>query len=191
MDKEHGSKTNAAPVRLADRFAASSKFRDLFSYGMDLVEETAGFLDSDGREAARRLPKTAAAVYGAESMRLTTRLMQLASWLLLQRAVGEGEMTTEQVITEKKNIKLHQLNTHIGGAGWDELPPEFVDLVERSVSLQKRIQRLDAEIYGGRGTQDGGSDGDGNMSISKPAPVNHVASQHALLETAFDRRFED
>ncbi|NKB50828.1 MAG: DUF1465 family protein [Rhizobiaceae bacterium] len=189
MDKEHGSKTSVTPVRLADHFAASSKFRDLFSYGMDLVEETAGFLDSDGREAARHLPKTAATVYGAESMRLTTRLMQLASWLLLQRAVGEGEMTTEQVISEKKNIKLHQLNTHIGGAGWDDLPPEFVDLVERSVSLQQRIQRLDAEIYGSVSSGDG--DGESNTSTNEPPAANHVASQHALLETAFDRRFQD
>ncbi|MEP1207585.1 MAG: DUF1465 family protein [Rhizobiaceae bacterium] len=178
MDKEHSSKSSDTTVRLVDHFAASSKFRDLFSYGMDLVEETAAFLDSDGREAARHLSKTASAVYGTESMRLTTRLMQLASWLLLQRAVGEGEMTSEQVIAEKKNIKLQQLSTHIGGAGWDELPETFIDLVERSVALQNRIQRLDAEIYGSAaGTED-------------QASPNPVASQHALLETAFDRRFQ-
>ena len=34
-------------------------------------------------------------------MRLTTRLMQLASWLLLQRAVNEGEITAENARTEK------------------------------------------------------------------------------------------
>ena len=177
MDKDHSSSSNKTPVRLADHFASSTKFRDLFSYGMDLVEETAAFLDSDGREAARHLSKTASSVYGAESMRLTTRLMQLASWLLLQRAVAEGEMTSEQVVAEKKNIKLHQLATNIGGPGWDERPEVLIDLIERSVSLQKRIQRLDNEIYG-----------TGNTAA--PAqPKNPVASQRALLETAFDRRF--
>lgn len=178
MDKEHSSKSSDTTVRLADHFAASSKFRDLFSHGMDLVEETAAFLDSDGREAAKSLSKTAATVYGAESMRLTTRLMQLASWLLLQRAVGEGEMTSEQVISEKKNIKLHQLDSQIGGAGWDELPEVFVDLIGRSISLQNRIQRLDAEIYGGKN------------AAQEAHSENPVASQHALLETAFDRRFQ-
>ena len=179
MDKDHSSSSNKTPVRLADHFASSTKFRDLFSYGMDLVEETAAFLDSDGREAARHLSKTASSVYGAESMRLTTRLMQLASWLLLQRAVAEGEMTSEQVVAEKKNIKLHQLATNIGGPGWDELPEVFIDLIERSVSLQKRIQRLDNEIYG-----------TGNTA-APTQPKNPVASQRALLETAFDRRFRD
>ena len=178
MDKEHSSKGSATPVRLADHFAASNKFRDLFSHGMDLVEETAAFLDADGRQAAKHLSKAATAVYGAESMRLTTRLMQLASWLLLQRAVGEGEMTTEQVVAEKKNIKLNQLHTHMGGAGWDELPPIFIDLIKRSTVLQKRIQRLDAEIYG-----------TGDVP-EEPLQDNPVASQRALLETAFDRRFQ-
>jgi len=167
----------AKPVRLAEHFAMSEKFRDLFSSGMDLVEETAGFLDADGRKAAKHLSKTASAIYGAESMRLTTRLMQLASWLLLQRAVAEEEMTLQQVLVEKKNIKINQLHSPQGGAGWDELPSAFIDLIDRSISLQRRIQRLDAEIYG-----DGSED-------KQPPAENPVASQRALLETAFDRRF--
>ena len=178
MDDEHRSNTRSEPVRLANHFAASGKFREMFTHGMDLVEETASFLDSEGRLAAKHLSKAGTAVYGAESMRLTTRLMQLASWLLLQRAVAEGEMTTEQVIVEKKNIKLNQLHTNLGGAGWNELPPEFLDLIERSVSLQRRIRRLDAEIYGE------------NLGFEAPLPKNPVASQHALLETAFDPRFQ-
>lgn len=178
MDQENSANRTAQPIRLAEAFAASGKFRDLFAYGMDLVEETASFLDTEGRQAAKSLSKPATALYGSESMRLTTRLMQLASWLLLQRAVAEGEMTTEQAMTEKKNVKLNQLHTQLGGAGWDELPSQFLDLVERSISLQRRIQRLDTEIYGGGVTE------------NEERPANPVASQQALLETAFDRRFQ-
>ena len=39
-------------------------------------------------------------------MRLTTRLMQFASWLLLHRAVKEGEMTLSQANREKTKVKL-------------------------------------------------------------------------------------
>ena len=178
MDNGRKSQDGTKPVRLAEHFATSEKFSDLFSYGMDLVEETASFLDTEGRLAAKDLSKAGASVYGSESMRLTTRLMQLASWLLLQRAVAEGEMTAEQVIVEKKNIKLAQLHTRFGGAGWDELPDGFVDLVERSVSLQKRILSLDTEIYGDK------------VHSQEIMRDNPVASQQALLETAFDRRFQ-
>jgi len=178
MDQKSSNIEDQQLVNLAEHFAASAKFRDLFSYGMDLVEETATFLDGEGRNAAKDLPEKATSVYGAESMRLTTRLMQLASWLLLQRAVAEGEMTVEQAVTEKKNVKLHQLPTRVGGAGWSDLPPAFLDLIDRSIALQRRIQRLDSEIYSGSPNSD------------LPEHENPVASQHSLLETAFDPRFK-
>ncbi len=57
---------------------------------MTLVEETADYLDGDGRHAARELPRPASIVYATESMRLTTRLMQLASWLLLAPLGARG-----------------------------------------------------------------------------------------------------
>ena len=177
IDNNSASERNNPPVRLAEHFAGSEKFRDLFAYGMDLVEETAAFLDGEGRRSAKGLSSAASAVYGAESMRLTTRLMQLASWLLLQRAVAEGEMSVEQALTEKKNVKLNQLATRAGGAGWSELPETFLNLIERSISLQRRIQTLDNEIY------------HSDSENPEKGDDNPVASQRALLETAFDRRF--
>ncbi len=61
------------------------------------------------RRAARRAAastREASFLYATESMRLTTRLMQLASWLLLQRAVNEGEITAENARTEKEKVKF-------------------------------------------------------------------------------------
>ena len=69
---------------------------------MSLVEETAGYLDGQGRAASKVLPRMASVLYAAESMRLTTRLMQMASWLLLQRAVNNGEMSRDQVLAEQR-----------------------------------------------------------------------------------------
>src|SRR6266480_294163 len=79
-------------VSFGERLAASQAFADLFRDGMALVEQTAAYLDGPGRQESKRLSRSAALAYATESMRLTTRLMQLASWLLLHRAVKEGEM---------------------------------------------------------------------------------------------------
>ena len=79
-------------------------------------------------------------------MRLTTRLMQLASWLLLHRSVNEGDMTIDQATEEKRKIKLDQLATNMNGPGWDQLPDVFRDLVARSLNLQKRVERIDAAL---------------------------------------------
>jgi regulator of CtrA degradation len=79
------------PVVFGRRFAGSETFKTLFREGMVLVEETAAYLDGDGRNDSRHLSRAGSLAYATESMRLTSRLMQLASWLLLQRAVrGAG-----------------------------------------------------------------------------------------------------
>src|ERR1700722_14343256 len=83
------------------RLASSAAFKDLFREGMTLVEEAASYLDGPGRAESRALPRPAALAYSTESMRLTTRLMQVASWLLLQRAVNEGELSSSQAQAER------------------------------------------------------------------------------------------
>jgi regulator of CtrA degradation len=134
------------PISFGKAYAQSDTFRALFREGMALVEETADYLDGEGRNAARTLPRPASIVYATESMRLTTRLMQLASWLLLHRSVREGDMTAERAREEKKKIRLEALSSNISGPGWDELPKDFSALIQRSLNLQKRVERIDAAL---------------------------------------------
>jgi regulator of CtrA degradation len=134
------------PISFGKAYAQSGTFRTLFKEGMSLVEETADYLDGDGRAAARELPRPASIVYATESMRLTTRLMQLASWLLLHRSVREGDMTAARAREEKKKIRLEKLATSMSGPGWEELPDGFRALISRSLLLQKRVERIDAAL---------------------------------------------
>jgi len=140
---------------------------------MTLVEESATYLDGVGRDNARGLPRASAMLYGSQSMRLTTRLMQLASWLLLQRAVNEGEMTREQILEEKKKIRLDEPNEGADNPAWNDLPTDFIELVNRSLSLQNRVMTLDAELYGHHSDDD------------RPTHANAVSQQIDLLSTAF------
>ena len=96
----------SGPISFREKLAGSQAFSQLFRDGMGLVEETAAYLDGPGRKESKALPRAAALTYATESMRLTTRLMQLASWLLLHRAVKEGEMSLSQVNQEKTKVKL-------------------------------------------------------------------------------------
>lgn len=163
----------AEPVALARRLAVSDNFGALFREGMSLVEETAMYLDGDGREQSRDLGRSASLVYATESMRLTTRLMQLASWLLLQRAVNEGEMTAEQALEERNKVRIDRLSTAKGGPGWEELPPMLINLVDRSVRLQERINHLDTAL-------DGKDALDSSVQIENP-----VADQIRRLTSVF------
>ncbi len=138
---------NVAPVSFVERLAGSEAFRAMFKEGMTLVEESAAYLDGPGRAEAKTLARADALGYASESMRLTTRLMQLASWLLLQRAVNEGEMSAQQAASEKHKVKLSIQDVASGPEAFHRLPGRLRDLVAQSMRLQARVVHLDQLLY--------------------------------------------
>ena len=164
----------AGPVSFGERLANSQVFTDLFRDGMALVEETASYLDGPGRKDSKGLERAAALAYATESMRLTTRLMQLASWLLLHRAVKEGEMSLSQAQKEKTKVKL------TGGENGDDqnvklVPERLRLLIERSKVLQAAVRRLDTTMHA-------------SADSAHPQPDNPVERQLGLLKAAFERQ---
>jgi regulator of CtrA degradation len=130
-------------VSFGAKFARSDQFKTVFREGMSLVEAAATYLDGDGRKEARKLRPPHSLAYATESMRLTTRLMQLASWLLIRRAVSEGELTPEQGIEEQRKIKLPAIGADQPSRDLTALPQRLRELIEQSVKLQERVIRLD------------------------------------------------
>jgi len=126
-------------------FAKSELFQRTFQEGMDLVEETASYLDGAGRQASKLLSRSAALAYAAESMRLTTRLMQVASWLLVQRAVREGDMPADAACEDRYRLGGEEVSR--GGDGAEGLPHELMTLLDRSERLYERVRHLDRRMY--------------------------------------------
>jgi len=137
---------DGALVQFSERLTNSATFGNLFREGMDLVEETATYLDGAGRTEAKALERSVSLTYATESMRLTTRLMQMASWLLLHRAVKEGEMTLTQANREKTKVKLTAADPGPTDT-LEKLPAQLQSLIARSMSLQARVRRLDMSIH--------------------------------------------
>src|ERR1700681_60663 len=134
------------PVSFGARLAASQSFSTLFREGMKLVEETASYLDGLGRQESKKLDRSASLCYATESMRLTTRLMQLASWLLLHRAVNEGEMSLAQANKEKTKVKL-AAGEPIDQDALKGLPEQLRALIGRAGKLHDQVRRLDPTIH--------------------------------------------
>ncbi len=127
-----------------DEFAGSEVFDRLFKDGMGLVEIAAAYLDGPGREESRKLDRELALVYAAESMEVTTRLMQSASWLVVQRAVREKDMTAEEAGDEKYRIAPIEENHPVDR---NALPARLCDLIDQSRALYERVWRLDDALY--------------------------------------------
>lgn len=134
------------PVRFGHSFVGSDAFRALFQESMELIEETAAYLDGPGREESCHLERQTSLVYASESMRLTTRLMQVASWLLLQRAVAEGELSPDQAQTEKSRVRLNSSDTKTSIEEYEALPERLRELMGLAIRLHARILHLERLI---------------------------------------------
>lgn len=168
--------TPQAEARLL-AFTKSELFAKTFREGMDMVEETAAYLDGPGRQDSQKLDRTDALTYASQSMRLTTRLMQVASWLLVQRALKEGEMELSEARADKYRLVPEEKAE--GALSFSDiakdayaLPARLLDLMARSEQLYERIMRLDRSLYGTIAAQAG----------------NTVADQINRLEAAFKRQ---
>jgi len=149
-------------------FCRSELFERTFDEGMNLVEETAHYLDGAGRQDSKMLSRTGALAYAAESMKLTTRLMQVASWLLVQRAVKEGNMVPADACEERYRLREGPVEDE-AMEGVAELPPSLVQLIDRSHRLYDRIHHLDQRMY---------------VVQTEDDPPHPVLKQHDLLRAA-------
>lgn len=135
------------------RFTGSELFDRTFQEGMALVEEAAEYLDGSGRQESKLLSRNGALLYAGESMKLTTRLMQIASWLLVQRAVKEGDMTPDEARQPRYRIGGRSAPEPSGvpaptGAA-EPLPDGLRDLSDRAGRLYERVVHLDRSMYAG------------------------------------------
>ncbi len=164
------------PPQALEPFTGGKLFDTVFTRGMAVVEETASYLDGPGREQSRNLPREASLTYSAWSMELTTRLMQAASWLVMQKAVRDGDMRREDAGARKYRIRRDEPALDPEMQEGRGLPPRFLELVGRAEALFEQVCRLDEALY-----QPG-------RAASAPNPVSEqiAALQKAADTGAFD-----
>jgi len=157
------------PAERVAEFAGSEHFARLFRDGMDMVEETAAYLDGPGREDAKALGRAGALAYAAESMKLTTRLMQAASWLLAQRQVAEGDLSADQLVTGQYRLPEDDDVEDLWSVDGDPVPRVLADLAGRSRQLYARLRRIDDSLFEDTGTANGASPVEDQMNRLKNA----------------------
>jgi regulator of CtrA degradation len=167
--------SGATTVSFGERFQSSEQFDHIFKEGMALVERTAAYLDGPGRKEAKGLAGASTGVlYATESMRLTTRLLDLASWLLIRRALKEGEIGEEEAARKRRRVKLQAFGRPSHVKDFATLPQGLRTLIEESFAMHDRILQLDRAMSVAR---------DPDMVPERTA--NPVAQQMGLLERAF------
>lgn len=170
-EPESAAPPTGVTISFGERFAASDQFDAIFKEGMALVEHTARYLDGPGRQDARKLRGPLSVLYATESMRLTTRLLELASWLMIRRALKSGEISAEEARTKRQRVKLKGPGRPSHVKGFVDLPEGLQQLVEQSFSLNDRIVQLDRAM---------------ELAVGDATPAeNPVGAQVTRLQEAF------
>ncbi|MEA3042050.1 MAG: regulator of CtrA degradation [Sphingomonadales bacterium] len=112
----------------------------LYVEAMVLADEARAYFDSSGRDERLGLDPVLRIGFACESLKVTTRLMQVVAWLMTRRAVAAGDLPAAAV---------HGAERRLGDApDSDEallprLPAAAADLVRASRDLYDRVRRID------------------------------------------------
>ncbi len=86
-----------------------------------------------------------------EAFRLTTRLTQVVSWLLVRKAVFNGELTAAQAAEPARRLGAREICYDDSAQGHPAVPAPLDDLLVRSRHLYMRISRLDEQCRRSQG----------------------------------------
>ena len=118
-------------------------FGRTFDEALALMRESHDYLRDYGEEESRGLAVEIAVHYSVETMRLTSRLTNMMAWLLVQRAVHQGELSREEIREDSWRLGGGNVCLDECDLDPDQLPPYLCDLLRRSGRLYRRIARLD------------------------------------------------
>src|SRR3546814_8051982 len=107
---------------------------------MVLADEARSYFDRGGLEDREAMSPADRVAFSCESLKVTTRLMHVVSWLLLRRAADAGEL---------RPAELQQPARRLGDASDTDsealaaMPERARLIIEASCDLYQRIKRMD------------------------------------------------
>jgi regulator of CtrA degradation len=123
--------------------APTAFFGKTFEEAMSLLVEARDYIVVSAAQPPRGNSAEDQLRIARETMRITTRLTQIMAWLLTQKAVHAGELSTRQAASEEyrldgQTLCLDNDDRHRAG-----LPDTLQALLTRSHALYVRVARLD------------------------------------------------
>jgi regulator of CtrA degradation len=118
-------------------------FRRTYDETMTLMVEARNYLAYSERRERERVGGMAGLRMSCEAMRVTSRLTQVMAWLMMQRAVHEGEVNVEDSLREECRLSGADVCLDETFNGDETLPNPLRSLMDRSYRLYVRVARLE------------------------------------------------
>jgi regulator of CtrA degradation len=114
-----------------------------YDEAMSLLLETRNYLSFRQAVDAHRLRPMERLKLTREAYRLTSRLTQVLAWLMLRRAVIEGEIDDAEARLPERRLAGQDVCLATADDLGEALPAGMDRLLERSRLLYERVDRLD------------------------------------------------
>ena len=114
-----------------------------YDEAMTLLVETRNYLSFRQQVDGTCIEPTDRLKLTREAFRLTSRLAQVMAWLMLRRAVVEGEIADDEARRPEHRLAGHDVCLGRADDLGDWLPEGMNGLLERSRALYERVARLD------------------------------------------------
>jgi len=126
--------------------AEMAVFTRTYDEALDLIVEARNYMVYTRPAARRSRPSGDNLRVSCEALRVTSRLTQVMAWLMLQRAVQDGEISAQEACDEKNRLSGQSVCLDETSVEDNELPAGLRSLLNRSLSLYKRISRLEEMV---------------------------------------------
>lgn len=121
-------------------------FDRTYDEAFSLLVEARDYL-ADRREVPELLAPQIQLIASCETMRLTSRLVQVMAWLLVQKAVHAGEIEPEDADAPQRRLGGREICAEPGPWDTSALPRRLRALLDRSHALYNRVARLDEMVH--------------------------------------------
>jgi regulator of CtrA degradation len=121
-------------------------FRRTYDEALSLVVEARNYVAFCERRDRARLGMMTRLEASREALRVTSRLTQIVAWLLLQRAIQEGEVDAFVVLDANNRLAGFDICLDTNSHENHELPKGLLSLLDRSYRLFQRVARLEEQV---------------------------------------------
>lgn len=125
-------------------------FRRTYHETMDLMIEARNYMAFVERREREQASVNTGLRMSCEAMRVTSRLTQVMAWLMMQRAVEEGEITSDLALADENRLSGQDVCADESHLADEALPGGLRSLMDRSYRLYMRVARLEEQMLEGR-----------------------------------------
>lgn len=136
----------------------------LYDEALSMADEARSYFSNAGQAERLDLEPMERVLFSCESLKVTTRLMHVISWLLVGKAVAAGEMTLEEAAAPERRLGAVEDSDDAKEPRLTLLPMQAQSLIRRSRDLYARVARIEGSLFAGNASAPAGGGARGLQS---------------------------